>query len=56
MIPLFLVITTFASLFAMAGGCVGLALELNPSRLNKIVCGVSTTVFIASVIIIMAQY
>lgn len=56
MIPLFLVITAFASIFAMAGAYIGLALEDNPSRLNKIVCWVSTTVFITSIIIIMVRY
>lgn len=56
MIPLLLIITTFASIFAMAGGYIGLTLEHNPSRLNKTVCWVSTTAFIVSVTIIMVWY
>lgn len=56
MIPLFLVITTFASVFAMAGGYIGLTLEHNPSRLNKIVCWVSTISFIGSITVIMTWY
>lgn len=56
MIPLFLVITTFASIFAMAGGYIGLTLENNPSRLNKTVCWLSTIAFIASVTIIITWY
>lgn len=56
MIPLLLVITTFASIFAMAGGYIGLTLERNPSRLNKTICWVSTIAFIGSAAIIMAWY
>lgn len=56
MIPLFLVITTFSSIFAMAGGYIGLTLEHNPSRLNKAICWISTITFIMSVITIMMFY
>lgn len=56
MIPLFLVVTTFASIFGMAGGYIGLTLEKNPSRINKTVCWVSTISFLASTIIIITFY
>jgi hypothetical protein len=56
MIPLLLVIITFASIFAMAGGYIGLALEHNPNRLNKTICWISTIAFIGSIAIIMAWY
>lgn len=56
MIPLFLVVTTFASIFGMAGGYIGLTLEKNPSRVNKTVCWVSTISFLASTIIIITFY